>query len=282
VKQYQAMEFEQALEHFRAARVLPHSAVQDVQISLYEGILYFELGNLPLGKQSLRSALLVDVQARFPVQVSPRISGALEVERRKAMAEGATPLAPPPPEPAVAPAPTSEAKPSVTVEFQAHRPGDSFQLLINRSAACPVPCRVPVPAGFHSVEVSGDASFHETLFVPVSATPVQAVVHRRRGGFLALGITSLSVGVVAALLGTGTLVGALNLADPPDRNAVGGALLGGGLAVALAGSLTGFLLMDGNGISTAPAPSPATGPRVTSVGVAPVRGGAVVGATVGF
>lgn len=80
---YKEMDFERALEQFRLARALPHGAAEDVRVSLYEGILLFELGQEEQAAGAFRAAVSVDPHAALPVAVSPRIQIAFDKERAK-------------------------------------------------------------------------------------------------------------------------------------------------------------------------------------------------------
>lgn len=93
VRLHKAMDFERALEQFQLARAQPHSADEDVQVSLYQGILLFELGQEAEAAEAFRTALSVRPQAALPVAVSPRIQ--LSFEKERAALAKLSPPAPP-------------------------------------------------------------------------------------------------------------------------------------------------------------------------------------------
>ncbi|MBI5549699.1 MAG: hypothetical protein HY901_37915 [Deltaproteobacteria bacterium] len=119
VAMYRTFEFERALEQFKHARAQPHGADQDVQVSLYEGILLYELGKEEEARASFRSALAMDLAAKLPVSVSPVIELAFQAEGEKARKMGLqAPAVAVAPEPALA---ASTAPPAMTEEKAAPR-----------------------------------------------------------------------------------------------------------------------------------------------------------------
>ena len=101
------LDFERSLEQFRAARQQPHGPDEDVQLSLYEGILLYELGRDEEGQAAFRTALSLNAAAQLPVAASPRIRQALESQREHVQKA----VAPPSPAPGPAPAPAPKAEP---------------------------------------------------------------------------------------------------------------------------------------------------------------------------
>jgi tetratricopeptide (TPR) repeat protein len=103
---HETMDYERALEQLKAAKALPHGAGEDVALALYEGLFLFDLGHKEQALQAFRAALSLDIEARFPMVLSPTITNALEAERKKLRAVAAR--VPSPPAPAAAPAPSPE------------------------------------------------------------------------------------------------------------------------------------------------------------------------------
>ncbi|WP_225410556.1 hypothetical protein [Stigmatella hybrida] len=92
-------EYERALDLVQVARQEPHGTDEDATLSLYEGILLYELRRRDEGKAAFRRAFLLRPQAELPVPVSPKIQQEAEAARKQAEAElKAMPSPPPPPE----------------------------------------------------------------------------------------------------------------------------------------------------------------------------------------
>lgn len=104
-------EYERALDLVQVARQEPHGTDEDVTLSLYEGILLFELRRRDEAKAAFRRAFLLRPQAELPVPVSPKIQQEVDAVRTQAEAElKAMPSPPPPPEevsPQKVPAPSA-------------------------------------------------------------------------------------------------------------------------------------------------------------------------------
>ena len=83
VRRYRALDFERALAQFQLARAQPHGADDEVNLSLFEGVLQFELGQNEASGESFRSALAVNLDAQLPSWVAPRIREAFESERKR-------------------------------------------------------------------------------------------------------------------------------------------------------------------------------------------------------
>lgn len=102
---YESLEYERALQQLSRARKLASSVQQDVEVSLYEGILYAELGRWSQARASFKAALLLEPEARLPLTVSPKVQKELEAQREQVRKElaGRTPSVPvsstPPPQP---------------------------------------------------------------------------------------------------------------------------------------------------------------------------------------
>lgn len=109
---YEALEYERALTQIELARKQSHSSDQEVELSLYEGIILAESGKQESSTAAFKSALLVQPEAKLPVKVSPKVNTLFESVREKvkrelaALAPKEPPKAePPPPQPVAAPPP---------------------------------------------------------------------------------------------------------------------------------------------------------------------------------
>jgi hypothetical protein len=188
---------------------------------------------------------------------------------------------PPPPVHGVA-----EGSP-VTLHLVAERDGDLMNVMVDSSPAlaCQAPCQVNVPGGRHRITVSGDATYSDTVSVYPNG-PSTAKLGRRRAGFTALGVSSVVVGGVGFLVGLGWLgyVATYNGANPYAAQlnyAPPAALLAVGAGVAIVGGVVGFKLAGRNTVEMT-ASREVSPPQLLSLGVAPVRGGGVAGATFSF
>jgi hypothetical protein len=95
-----SLDYERALLQLHAARESPHRASDEVTLTLYEGVILFELYRKEQALESFRAALSMDLDARFPEMLSPVISAALEAERKRlAAVAGRVPPSPTPTEP---------------------------------------------------------------------------------------------------------------------------------------------------------------------------------------
>ncbi|EPX58143.1 hypothetical protein D187_004180 [Cystobacter fuscus DSM 2262] len=80
-------DYERALDEVQVARQEPHGTDEDVTLSLYEGILLYELRRKDEAKAAFRGAFLLDPQAPLPVPVSPKIQADVDTFRQQAEAE---------------------------------------------------------------------------------------------------------------------------------------------------------------------------------------------------
>ncbi|HYH95697.1 hypothetical protein [Hyalangium sp.] len=112
VRLYQSLEYERALTQIELARKLPHSSEQEVELSLYEGIILAESGKQESSAAAFKSALLVQPEAVLPVKVSPKVKSLFESVREQVQRELAA-LAPKPEPPKVEPAPPPPPAPTV-------------------------------------------------------------------------------------------------------------------------------------------------------------------------
>lgn len=118
---YEALEYERALTQIELARKQPHTSDQEVELSLYEGIILAESGKQESSAAAFKSALLVQPDAKLPVKVSPKVNASFEAVREKVNRELAAlaPKEPPkvePPPPQPAPPPQAEPPPAVATQ----------------------------------------------------------------------------------------------------------------------------------------------------------------------
>jgi hypothetical protein len=84
---YESLEYERALTQIELARQLPHTSEQEVELSLYEGIIHAESGKQEASIAAFKSALLVQPDAVLPVKVSPKVSSLFESVREQVKRE---------------------------------------------------------------------------------------------------------------------------------------------------------------------------------------------------
>ncbi len=91
MKLYGDMEYESALDNFKKAEKQPDNTMQeDVQISLYMGLVQVELGDLAGAESAFKKALALDDTTRLPKGVSPKVAAVFE-KARKDMAKARPP-----------------------------------------------------------------------------------------------------------------------------------------------------------------------------------------------
>jgi hypothetical protein len=100
---YESLDYEAALTQLQLARQVSRSREQEINLLLYEGILLSELSRWDEGAASFKTALELDIAAKLPVQVSPKVSARFESLRKKkkgelAAQEASTPALPSPTE----------------------------------------------------------------------------------------------------------------------------------------------------------------------------------------
>ncbi len=76
--QYDATEYEAALDALAKARPHAKGPADDSTLGLYEGAIRLELGQVERADAALRAALLLKPDATFPFKVSPKIAATLE------------------------------------------------------------------------------------------------------------------------------------------------------------------------------------------------------------
>jgi tetratricopeptide (TPR) repeat protein len=201
-------EYERALDLVQVARQEPHGTDEDVTLSLYEGILLYELRRRDEAKEAFRGAFLLRPQAELPVSVSPKIQQEAEAARKQAEAElKAMPSPPPPPEEAKAPkAPAPEVIPPPS------SPGESLTVQRTSSSRLRQRAWIPAVAG-GALAVAGGitwglsrAELNKLRDGDPSLTSREEVdATRRRGQKLqTVGVSLLGVGA-AGLATAGTL-----------------------------------------------------------------------------
>ncbi|MGC4115135.1 MAG: hypothetical protein QM765_11110 [Myxococcales bacterium] len=182
----------------------------------------------------------------------------------------------------------------VAVRFVADRAGDQFEIAVDDeyAVACSTPCELRLSRGRHRVFVKGAAAFRQKIDVRDWAGEVR--VERRSGPMLALGVASITVGALSAIVGSAFfLVGnsssyfdtASERAQRQRMRDAGIPMTIGGAVVAVVGGIVGLSNKGHNRMVLEPArgsTSQAAGLRLEGVAVSPVRGGAVAGASFAF
>lgn len=103
---YDSLDYERALDYLGRAKGKAETMDDDVQVSLYEGIVLAELGRTDDSTTAFRAALLLKSDARLPLKVSPKVEDAFQLERDRVQKElAARPRPPPLPPPSAPPAP---------------------------------------------------------------------------------------------------------------------------------------------------------------------------------
>ncbi|HEX5749726.1 MAG TPA: hypothetical protein VFZ09_26075 [Archangium sp.] len=87
-------EYEKALELIGLARQSPLDTPELLALSLYEGILLYEVGRFVESGDAFEMALLIRPEAKLPEPVSPKIESHFETVRKKALLETSTPTPP--------------------------------------------------------------------------------------------------------------------------------------------------------------------------------------------
>lgn len=87
---YKNGEYEQALELIGLARQHPLDTPELVALSLYEGIILYQVGRFVESGDAFEMALLIRPEAKLPVPVSPKIESHFETVRKKAQMDPST------------------------------------------------------------------------------------------------------------------------------------------------------------------------------------------------
>ena len=103
---YESLEYERALQQLQRARELARGTEQDVQVSLYEGLILADMGQTEQSQAAFKTALLLDPEVKLPVKASPKVASDFEEMRarvrqelaklQRQQAEAQTAKAPPP------------------------------------------------------------------------------------------------------------------------------------------------------------------------------------------
>lgn len=87
---YESLDYDQALEQLAHAKALGPRADDEVEISLYEGIISADMsGHRDQSQAAFRAALLLRPDARLPVKVSPKVEREFEQLRKQVVQEQA-------------------------------------------------------------------------------------------------------------------------------------------------------------------------------------------------
>jgi hypothetical protein len=106
------LEYEQALDLIQLARQRPLGTSELVTLSLYEGIILYEVGRYMESGDAFQMALLIRPDAKLPVQVAPKIAEYFETLRRRAQKEQESEVELAPPTSKPAPPPSGVCPPS--------------------------------------------------------------------------------------------------------------------------------------------------------------------------
>ncbi|ATB34941.1 TPR domain protein [Cystobacter fuscus] len=171
---YADLEYEQAFVQLQRARSLARDVNGKVALSLYEGILWCEMGNFVLGQVSFREALLVRPDVKLPMKVAPKVEKSFEATRLAVAHEKALLAALR--EPAAVeepPAPRARGAPA-----QAEDTKKAAAQAVNQSAA-PVPvASAPPPPTSAPVETTSQQPSEE---VAVDVASERAALMKRLG-----------------------------------------------------------------------------------------------------
>jgi tetratricopeptide (TPR) repeat protein len=84
MKLYGDLEFESALDSLKKAAAQPNNTdAEDVQISLFTGLIQFELGDVNAAESAFKKALAFDENVTLPKGVSPKVSAAFDKARKE-------------------------------------------------------------------------------------------------------------------------------------------------------------------------------------------------------
>jgi hypothetical protein len=112
---YQDLEYERALAQITRARSLTPTVVEDVALSLYEGIILADMNRWEESAGAFKEALFIQPAAKLPVKVSPKVERHFEKVRQAVKQELTAHTPPAASSPPKQPSPQSESKPDPTV-----------------------------------------------------------------------------------------------------------------------------------------------------------------------
>lgn len=205
------------------------------------------------------------------------------------------PAAPTPPtyapQPGYAPQPVypPQALPTgVPVRFVPNLSGDRFTVTVATPAGpqqCQAPCVMALPMGEHTVSVTGEAEYTDTI--SVEPYPLHVRIRRYRSERMIWGAAGTGVGVALLIAGLAMVEectpGAFTTVC--ERSSASNGLMILGSALAITAATTGFTTMGSNSlVATADfnVYAQRRGPRLAGLGAAPASGGALLGATISF
>jgi hypothetical protein len=84
---YRQLDYEQALDLIQLARQRPLGPSELVTLSLYEGIILYDMGKQVESGDAFQMALLMNEEAKLPEQVSPKIVSHFEAFRQRILQE---------------------------------------------------------------------------------------------------------------------------------------------------------------------------------------------------
>jgi hypothetical protein len=182
VRLYDSLDYERALEYLGRAKAKAGSVDDDVQVSLYEGIVLAELGRTDDSTAAFRAALLLRPEARLPLKVSPKVEEAFQLEQARVQKElAARPQAPPAPptSPPRAKPPTPPATPPPPLAAQPPAP----QVRRNRLSTA----FVGLFFGFYTLEYERVMDGHISLLAEGLLVNYQPTLAPTADGLLQLG-----------------------------------------------------------------------------------------------
>jgi hypothetical protein len=91
---YENLDYERALNRVQLARQMPRGTDDEVTLSLYEGIILYEMGKQGPATSIITSALFLRPDAKLPVQVAPKVEQFFESVRKQVKSEVAALLTP--------------------------------------------------------------------------------------------------------------------------------------------------------------------------------------------
>jgi hypothetical protein len=91
---YRALDNEGALEEVKKASRLGRGVEDDVAVSLYEGIIFADMGKQAQSNSAFRAALLLNPNANLPLKVSPKVKKAFDAIRQSIHRNRASPPTP--------------------------------------------------------------------------------------------------------------------------------------------------------------------------------------------
>lgn len=213
MKLYGDLEYEAALTNLEKAQKQPgNSMAEDVQISLYKGLIEFELGQSAAAESDFKAALALDETLALPASCSPKVATLFEKARRDILKAR-------PPKPVVKTPPPAEPAPSPTLAVA--------------SPVVPLTAPTPLPPA----EVRAPATGQRRILGLAVGLPLLAIGAGLAGGGGYFG--SQSSGAVADARAATYQSDAQRLLDQAGGHARNANIMYGvGAAVAVAGAVT--------------------------------------------